>query len=95
MLLMLLLLDRPIIKGMHICCSCILMQLLTHYHHVIVQSLIVHPVYNAERLIGAGFFFFHQGTQGGFSQLNRNYTEIPVRWHYRNAFLQINNHHLL
>lgn len=53
-----LLLDRPIIKGMHICCFCILMQLLTHYDHVIVQSLIVHPVYNAERLIRAGFCFF-------------------------------------
>lgn len=66
-MLLLLLLDRPIIKGMHICCSCILMQLLTHYHHVIVQSLIVHPVYNAERLIGAGFFFFFtKGLNAGF-----------------------------
>lgn len=41
---LLLLLDRPTIKGMHICWFCILMQLLTHYDHVIVQSLIVHPV---------------------------------------------------
>lgn len=29
------------------------MQLLTHYNHVIVQSLIVHPVCDAERLIAA------------------------------------------
>lgn len=29
------------------------MQLLTHYDHVIVQSLIVHPVYNAKRLTAA------------------------------------------
>lgn len=60
LLLLLLLLDRSIIKGMHICRFCILMQLLTHYDHVIVQSLIVHPVYNAKRLIAAGvtFLFF-------------------------------------
>lgn len=58
----LLLLDQPIIKGMHICCFCILMQLLTHYDHVIVQSLIVYPVYNAKRLFEAGVLaFLHRG----------------------------------
>lgn len=61
------------------------MQLLTHYDHVIVQSLIVHPVCNAERLIRASclfvclLVFLPQGTQGGFSQQNRNWTEIRVR----------------
>lgn len=81
---LLLLLDQPIIKGMHICCFYILMQLLTHYDHVIVQSLIVHPVYNAERLIAVGVvafpFFSYRGTQDGFSRLNRDlpkWIEIP------------------
>lgn len=93
LLLLLLLLDRPIIKGMHICCFCILMQLLTHYDHVIVQSLIVHPVCNAERL--ESWRFLHRGSRGGFSQLNKDWTEIPERWRYRNAFVQINIHPLL
>jgi len=48
---LLLLLDRSIIKGMHISCFCILMQLLTHYDHVIVQSLIAHPVCNAAEVV--------------------------------------------
>lgn len=38
------------------------MQLLTHYDHVIAQSLIVHPVYNAKRLIAAGV----EGHKTGF-----------------------------
>lgn len=69
---LLLLLDQLFIKGMHICCFCILMQLLTHYDHVIVQPLIVHPVYNAKRFIAVGVvalcfvFFFAVGHQTGF-----------------------------
>lgn len=35
---MLLLLDRMIIKGMRIYCLCIVMELLSHYNHVIVRS---------------------------------------------------------
>lgn len=36
--MLLLLLVQMIIKGLHICCLCILMQLLTHYDRGIVQS---------------------------------------------------------
>lgn len=54
---------------MYICCYCIVMQLLTHYDHVIVQSLIVHPVCNATRLVAAEvvfLFFFFYSKRGGF-----------------------------
>lgn len=53
LLLLLLKLDWPIIKGTHSCCFCILMQLLTHYDHVIVQSLIVYPVCDAKSVTAA------------------------------------------
>lgn len=60
-LLLLLKLDWPIIKGTHSCRFCILMQLLTHYDHVIVQSLIVYPVCDAKSVIAEKmwhYFFF-------------------------------------
>lgn len=86
----LLLLDQPIIKGMHICCFCILMQLLTHYDHVIVQPLIVHPGCNTKRFTVVGLCS-PRDTGGGFSQPNGDlpkWIEIPERWRYPNAFVQ-------
>lgn len=70
------------------------MQLLTHYDHIIVQSLIVHPVYNAERLFAANVSCA-EGLGGEFSRLSWDWTEIPERRRYRNAFVQINIHPLL
>lgn len=49
--MLLLLLDQVIIKEMHIYCLCLLMELLTHYNHVIVHS------HQHVSLPGAFFFF--------------------------------------
>lgn len=65
-------------KGMHIGCFCILMQLLIYNDHVIVQSLIVHPLCTAKKpgwISDITVVLLHRGNRCVFSQLKRDFAK--------------------